>query len=70
MFVLGLGSTEALFLFLTAYAAVRQPFPIQEGSGEIRNGTVTFTNLRQRPTIRTRTNVVHQGGTETVHCLV
>ena len=31
-----------------------QPFPIQEGSGEIRNGTVTFTNLPQRPTIRTR----------------
>jgi hypothetical protein len=31
-----------------------QPFPIQEGSGEIRNGTVTFSNLPQRPTIRTR----------------
>lgn len=31
-----------------------QPFPIQEGSGEIRNGTVTFTNLAQRPTIRVK----------------
>ena len=31
-----------------------QPFPVQEGSGEIRNGTVTFANLPQRPTIRTR----------------
>src|SRR5260370_20277889 len=31
-----------------------QRFPIQEGSGEIRNGTVTFSNLPQRPTIRTR----------------
>ncbi len=31
-----------------------QPFPIQEGSGEIRNGTVTFTNLTQRPTVRRR----------------
>jgi len=31
-----------------------QPFPIQEGSGEIRNGTVTFTNLAQRPTVRAK----------------
>src|SRR5262249_53463859 len=31
-----------------------QPFPIQEGSGEIRNGPATFSNLPQRPTIRTR----------------
>src|ERR1039457_99990 len=31
-----------------------QRFAIQEGSGEIRNGTVTFSNLPQRPTIRTR----------------
>jgi hypothetical protein len=31
-----------------------QPFPIQEGSGEIRNGTVTFSNLLQRPTVRSR----------------
>ena len=31
-----------------------QPFPVQEGSGEIRNGKVTFANLPQRPTIRTR----------------
>jgi hypothetical protein len=29
-----------------------QPFAIQEGSGEIRNGMVTFSNLRQRPTVR------------------
>jgi hypothetical protein len=29
-----------------------QPFAIQEGSGEIRNGVVTFSNLRQRPTVR------------------
>jgi RNA dependent RNA polymerase len=31
-----------------------QPFPIQEGPGEIRNGTVRFTNLPQRPTVRIR----------------
>ena len=31
-----------------------QRFAIHEGSGEIRNGTVTFSNLPQRPTIRTR----------------
>jgi hypothetical protein len=31
-----------------------QPFAMREGSGEIRNGMVTFSNLPQRPTIRTR----------------
>ena len=29
-----------------------QPFPIQEGSGQIRNGVVSFTNLTQRPSVR------------------
>lgn len=29
-----------------------QPFALQEGSGEIRDGKVTFSNLRQRPTVR------------------
>ena len=31
-----------------------QPFAIQEGSGEIRNGMVTFSNLPQHPAVRTR----------------
>ena len=31
-----------------------QPFQVQKGSGEIRNGTVTFTNLPQHPTIRSK----------------
>jgi len=31
-----------------------QPFAMQEGSGEIRNGVVTFSNLPQHPAIRTR----------------
>jgi hypothetical protein len=31
-----------------------QPFAMQEGSGEIRNGMVTFSSLRQHPAIRTR----------------
>jgi hypothetical protein len=31
-----------------------QPFAMQEGSGEIRNGMVTFSNLPQHPTVRTR----------------
>ena len=31
-----------------------QPFPMQEGSGEIRNGIVTFSNLPQHPAVRTR----------------
>jgi len=31
-----------------------QPFAMQEGSGEIRNGVVTFSNLTQHPAIRTR----------------
>jgi len=31
-----------------------QPFAMQEGSGEIRNGMVTFSNLAQHPAIRTR----------------
>jgi hypothetical protein len=31
-----------------------QPFAMQEGSGEIRNGMVTFSNLRQHPTVRSR----------------
>ena len=31
-----------------------QPFAMQEGSGEIRNGMVTFSNLPQHPAIRTR----------------
>jgi len=29
-----------------------QPFTLQEGSGQIRNGVVSFTNLTQRPTVR------------------
>jgi hypothetical protein len=29
-----------------------QPFAIQEGSGEIRDGMVTFSNLKQRPAVR------------------
>ena len=31
-----------------------QPFAMQEGSGEIRNGIVTFSNLPQHPAVRTR----------------
>jgi len=31
-----------------------QPFAMQEGSGEIRNGMVTFSNLPQHPAVRTR----------------
>ena len=31
-----------------------QPFAMQEGSGEIRNGMVTFSNVPQHPTVRTR----------------
>jgi len=31
-----------------------QPFAMQEGSGEIRNGLVTFSNLPQHPAVRTR----------------
>jgi hypothetical protein len=31
-----------------------QPFAMQEGSGQIRNGVVTFSNLPQHPAIRTR----------------
>jgi hypothetical protein len=31
-----------------------QPFAMQEGSGEIRNGLVTFSNLLQHPAVRTR----------------
>jgi len=30
-----------------------QPFAMQAGSGEIRDGIVTFENLPQRPTVRT-----------------
>ncbi len=29
-----------------------QPFAIEEGSGEIRDGIVTFSNLKQHPTVR------------------
>jgi hypothetical protein len=29
-----------------------QPFAIEEGSGEIRDGMVTFSNLKQHPTVR------------------
>jgi hypothetical protein len=29
-----------------------QPFSMQEGSGEIRDGMVTFSNLKQRPAVR------------------
>jgi hypothetical protein len=31
-----------------------QPFAMHEGSGEIRNGIVTFSNLPQHPAVRTR----------------
>ncbi len=37
-----------------------QPFPMQYGSGTIRDGKVVFNNIRQRPTVRRSTTTQGQ----------
>jgi hypothetical protein len=46
-----------------------QPFPMREGSGEIRDGVVTFANLSQRPAVRTRRSKVLRSRDERIEFL-
>jgi hypothetical protein len=46
-----------------------QPFPVREGSGDIRDGVVTFANLSQRPAIRTRKSKVLRSRDERIEFL-